>query len=128
MKWSVKATWLARSPTKSKTASRGAEMTVSTVTGPKGRRLYGCRPRLRRAARDRQMALARVDALSLRAVALGRRHLRQAEGAHGTVAGETMDELARNRSAPARAAVRGLLSHGPDALPQYASRELRHAR
>src|SRR5687768_12056028 len=43
MKWSVNATWFARSPTKSKTASRGADMTVSTVTGPKAARILWLR-------------------------------------------------------------------------------------
>src|SRR5829696_7963258 len=42
MKWSVYAGRAARSQTKSKISSRGAEMTVETVTSRTRRAFYGC--------------------------------------------------------------------------------------
>src|SRR5688572_7566691 len=77
MKWSVKATWLARSPTKSNTASRGAEMTVSTVTGPMGADCMAARA-LGGARSDRQVPLGGVHALGLGVLPLGGGNLAEA--------------------------------------------------
>src|SRR5688500_16906702 len=77
---------------------------------------------------DRQMLLARVDALDGGVVALRRRQLAEAQRAHHALGPEPMHELAGHRGPVALAALDALVPHRADALPQYAAGELWHKR
>src|SRR5215210_17436 len=105
MKWAVKAGRAARSDTKSKTSSRGAEMVADTETSRMRARSY--RPvrtsPLGGAAHDREPAVARVHALGPHRDPPFLRQRGEAEVAQRAPALELVHALAGQWSPPASA-------------------------
>src|SRR5215210_4693609 len=108
MKWSVYEGLAARSETKSKTSSRGAEMIVETVTsrmrGPSYLPRSAAPGALRRAADDGEPALAGMHALGAHREAALLRQPREAEVAERATAVELVQAFACERRATAFAA------------------------
>src|SRR5215211_5547416 len=127
MKWSVNAGLAARSETKSKTSSRGAEMVVETVTsrmrGPSYLPRSGS---LRRPADDGQPPLAGMHALGAHSDAALLGQPGEAEVAQRATSVELMEALTRERGATALAACGCARRERSDAAPDEHGGEVWH--
>src|SRR5918999_2821661 len=125
MKWSVKAGRPARSQTKSKTSSRGAEMTVETVTWRTGAPLYV--PRSGGPADDSQPALADVHALGAHRAPAAFGQSREAQVAEQPSRIQLVQALSGQRRAPALRAAVASGRQRADAGAHHEGGEIGHA-